>query len=80
MKRAKFGVVFDIDGVLMKSDKAIPEARGALNLLNDHPKYVKALLCFLYFPSLLFIVCQCLAKAVEFNLHRDESIFCFLRF
>jgi ribonucleotide monophosphatase NagD (HAD superfamily) len=43
MQSAKFGVVFDIDGVLMKSDKAIPEARGALNLLHEHPKYVNVL-------------------------------------
>lgn len=40
MKRANFGIVFDIDGVLMKSDKAIPEAHGALNLLQDNPEYV----------------------------------------
>ena len=39
MKAAKFGIVFDIDGVLMKSDKAIPEARGALDLLHSHPEY-----------------------------------------
>jgi HAD superfamily hydrolase (TIGR01456 family) len=39
MKAAKFGIVFDIDGVLMKSDKAIPEARGALDLLHSHPDW-----------------------------------------
>lgn len=37
---AKFGIVFDIDGVLMKSDRAIPEAAGALNLLHDHEECV----------------------------------------
>lgn len=42
MKRANFGVVFDIDGVLMKSDKAIPEALGALNILHNHPEYVNS--------------------------------------
>jgi hypothetical protein len=41
MKSARFGVVFDIDGVLMKSDKAIPEAHGALDLLHSIPKYVQ---------------------------------------
>lgn len=37
---SSFGIVFDIDGVLMKSDRAIPEALGALDLLHEHPEYV----------------------------------------
>lgn len=32
---ADFGIAFDIDGVLMKSDKAIPEALGTLNKLVE---------------------------------------------
>jgi ribonucleotide monophosphatase NagD (HAD superfamily) len=33
-----FGIVFDIDGVLLKSHKAIPEAKEALQLLVSATK------------------------------------------
>jgi FMN phosphatase YigB (HAD superfamily) len=31
-----FGICFDIDGVLMKSDKAIPEAKLAMKMLRGY--------------------------------------------
>ena len=48
MKAAKFGIVFDIDGVLMKSDRAIPEACGALDLLHSHPEYVHCIYLLIF--------------------------------